>query len=481
MASPPVKSSHTLPRKPTGKTPPPDLKKPDQPGPSGDSADKKPSGRSMSRKPRKSRSPSRRRGSHHHDADRPRERVVERVIRESSSTGTWPQLTKTNYNEWSLRMRLKLQARDLWDVIEFGDDDYRDDRSALDAICSVVPTEMIPTLTVKDSTSEAWEAIKTLCIGDERRRAVMAQTLRMKYENIKLRDSELIEDFALRFSGVLQLLGDLGDAEPEEKAVKKYLRVVRARYKHLVVSMEAFTNLSKLSIEEITGTLKSSDDADEDATPPPSTSLGKLLLTHEEWLAKYKAQDVARGSSNAVEKFQKNRRGKGTGGGGGGRGEAREPNKPPSTPCFKCHKVGHWARYCPNSKPKKEQAHLAQGEEDEPTLLMVHAIAQVNPTPSSPQISSRAAAPPPLRYLDVQEPRLFAQLGPRADSEPYRWVLDTGATNHMTGDKSVFSELNHDVRGTVRFGDGSVAKIEGSGTIIFSCKNGEHRVLTGVY
>jgi hypothetical protein len=51
----------------------------------------------------------------------------------------------------------------------------------------------------------------------------------------------------------------------------------------------------------------------------------------------------------------------------------------------------------------------------------------------------------------------------------------------MTGDKSVFSELNHDVCGIVRFGDGSVAEIEGSGTIVFSCKNGEHRVLTGVY
>jgi hypothetical protein len=48
------------------------------------------------------------------------------VIRDSGSTSSWPQLTKTNYNEWSLRMKLKLQARELWDVVEFGDDDYRD-------------------------------------------------------------------------------------------------------------------------------------------------------------------------------------------------------------------------------------------------------------------------------------------------------------------------------------------------------------------
>jgi hypothetical protein len=36
-------------------------------------------------------------------------------------------------------MKLKLQTRDLWDVIKYGDNDYRDDRNALDAICSAVP------------------------------------------------------------------------------------------------------------------------------------------------------------------------------------------------------------------------------------------------------------------------------------------------------------------------------------------------------
>jgi hypothetical protein len=128
-------------------------------------------------------------------------------------------------------MKLKLQARDLWDVIEFGDDDFRDDRTALDAICSVVPSEMIPVLAVKETTSEVWEAIKTLRLGDERRRAVTAQTLRAEYKTIKLRTGEAIEDFSLRFSGIVQRLADLGDPEPDAKATKKFLRVVRPRYK----------------------------------------------------------------------------------------------------------------------------------------------------------------------------------------------------------------------------------------------------------
>ena len=64
---------------------------------------------------------------------------------------------------------------------------------------------------------------------------------------------------------------------------------------------------------------------------------------------------------------------------------------------------------------------------------------------------------------------------------PRRWVLDTGATNHMTGSRSVFAELNTGVAGTVKFGDGSVVAIEGKGTVLFACKNGEHRRLDDVY
>jgi hypothetical protein len=175
-------------------------------------------------------------------------------------------------------MKLKLQARDLWDVVEYGDGDFRDDSTALDAICSAVPSEMIPALAVKETATEAWEAIRTLRLGDERRRAVTAQSFRAEYETLKLRDGEPIEDFALRFTGVVQRPGGLGDPEPDAKAVKKFLRIVRPRYKQLVISMEAFVDLSQLSIEEITGTLKSFDDVEEEAAPLQSHSTSNQLL-----------------------------------------------------------------------------------------------------------------------------------------------------------------------------------------------------------
>ena len=51
----------------------------------------------------------------------------------------------------------------------------------------------------------------------------------------------------------------------------------------------------------------------------------------------------------------------------------------------------------------------------------------------------------------------------------------------MTGSKEAFSELDGDVTGTVKFGDGSRVAIRGHGTIIFRCQNSEHHALTDVY
>ena len=51
----------------------------------------------------------------------------------------------------------------------------------------------------------------------------------------------------------------------------------------------------------------------------------------------------------------------------------------------------------------------------------------------------------------------------------------------MTGSKAAFFELDDDVTGTVKFGDGSRVAIQGLSTIIFRCQNGEHRALTDVY
>jgi hypothetical protein len=96
--------------------------------------------------------------------------VVEKVP--SVGLVNYPLPTKKNYNDWALLMKIKLEARLLWAAVEFGDTDFLVDHMALDANCSVVPPEMISTLTTKPSTKEAWESIKTMRISVDRIRKV---------------------------------------------------------------------------------------------------------------------------------------------------------------------------------------------------------------------------------------------------------------------------------------------------------------------
>ncbi|KAK3133143.1 hypothetical protein QOZ80_6AG0532910 [Eleusine coracana subsp. coracana] len=51
----------------------------------------------------------------------------------------------------------------------------------------------------------------------------------------------------------------------------------------------------------------------------------------------------------------------------------------------------------------------------------------------------------------------------------------------MTGRQEYFSDLDTSIRGSVKFGDASGVEIKGVGSILFTAKSGEHRLLTGVY
>jgi hypothetical protein len=46
--------------------------------------------------------------------------VIQRVICEVGSGSSYLALTKTNYFDWALLMKVKLKARALWSVIENG-------------------------------------------------------------------------------------------------------------------------------------------------------------------------------------------------------------------------------------------------------------------------------------------------------------------------------------------------------------------------
>ena len=102
--------------------------------------------------------------------------MVQHVVKEATGSVTYPMLTRTNYTEWAILMRVNMQAQGIWDPVVDGPDavTQRADRSALAAILRSVPPEMMRVITVKDKTRDAWNAVRMMRVGLERVREAKA-------------------------------------------------------------------------------------------------------------------------------------------------------------------------------------------------------------------------------------------------------------------------------------------------------------------
>jgi hypothetical protein len=152
--------------------------------------------------------------------------------------------------------------------------------------------------------------------------------------------------------------------------------------------------------------------------------------------------------------------------------------------CLDYGKGGHWAKDCHLPPCRGGQSHVAQAEEEEVALFLVHRCIELQPETregeKSSNFSFRALAGSSLLHLN--ELRAHAFLGNCTVNDKIGgWYLNTGATHHMTRQREFFSDLDSSMRGSIKFGVASTVEIKGVGFVIFKAKIGEHRLLTGMY
>jgi hypothetical protein len=338
----------------------------------------------------------------------------------------------------------------------------------------VVPQEMHSMLLNKKSVKEAWEAIKMMRFGADRVKEVNAQKLVAEFEAISFKPGKTIDDFPIRITKLATDLRGLGEKSVDDSCVvRKFLCVVPPRYNQVVVAIEMFCDMKELTIEELVGRRRVAEDRFKPSVEQVTDKAGRLLLTEEDWVARNKscpAPDPSSGSGSKGGGCNVRKERSGARGGGEARdsgvkhtlmGTPRRKGK-----CRKCGIYGHFAKECKSkvqNEERQEAAHHANTDA-EPVLMMAQVCNVV------------WTATPSTQHVFLNQERVFSvEYGEGA------WVLDTGATNHMTGCRESLATLNESVRGTVRFGDGSTVEIHGIGAVRIAGKNQDHRVLIEVY
>ncbi|CAN6196754.1 unnamed protein product [Urochloa humidicola] len=300
---------------------------------------------------------------------------VVRVVREIGGSANWPMLTKTNYTQWSLLMKLKMKARHLWEAIEPGGVAPHEDCMALEAIASAVLTEMVASLVTKATALEAWNAVKERRVGSDQVQRTEAQRLLREFENMRFISGEGVDDYTLRLQNIVATLETVGETIPPRRVVEKLLRTVPKSLRQVAVAIQVSADLATLTLEDASGRLRAAQEAEaeDDGALPPSAD-GKLLLTMEQWDARRRERREKERAHGGGRRDKKGGRGgdreddssdddgaSSTRSGASGRRRSSGKGR-----CFNCGVRGHLSRECP--KPTKEQV-LYGNADEEPTLL----------------------------------------------------------------------------------------------------------------
>lgn len=71
-----------------------------------------------------------------------------------------------------------------------------------------------------------------------------------------IQDNEQIDDFCMKLTGLVTNIRALGYSVNESYMLKKFLRAVPNKLLQIVSTVEQFSNMEMLTVEEVVGSLK---------------------------------------------------------------------------------------------------------------------------------------------------------------------------------------------------------------------------------
>jgi len=256
--------------------------------------------------------------------------------------------------------------------------------------------------------------------GSTRVKRSQLQALRREFELLGMKEGEKVDTYVGRTLGIVNRMKSNGEEIKTSMVVSKILRSLTPKFNYVVCSIEESNDLSTLSLDELHGSLLVHEQRMQDAQPDEHV----LKVIHAD-------KPVAG-------------RGRGRSMYGRGRGRGRFTLNKALIECFHCHKLGHYQYECPEAGKRVYYASSETTAEVEEEVLLV-------------------------AYEGTQT------------VQKEDWFLDSGCSNHMTGNKMWFVDLEEDgVNKTVRLGNDSTLAVIGKGSVRIEI-NGTSYVISDVY
>ncbi|GJS41675.1 zinc finger, CCHC-type containing protein [Tanacetum coccineum] len=233
----------------------------------------------------------------------------------------------------------------------------------------------LPTPCLYKAAKEVWDALKTRHVGVNRVQQAKQRTLKSEFEMLQMKENESIDSFVTKLTGIINKAARVGLAYEDSTLVRKLLNAAPDRFLQIVASIEQYSDLDEMSVDEAIRILKTFEERLKSKKEIRVDSQESLMFTRHEGQGKPFRErgrgrfNQSRGQENNI--FRSKRK----------NWESSQNNFKKETDtnsnkfthdkskvlCFKCKEYGHFANKCPSKK--EEQANLIE-EDLEPTLLM---------------------------------------------------------------------------------------------------------------
>uniref|UniRef100_A0A803MXR3 Retrovirus-related Pol polyprotein from transposon TNT 1-94-like beta-barrel domain-containing protein n=1 Tax=Chenopodium quinoa TaxID=63459 RepID=A0A803MXR3_CHEQI len=350
------------------------------------------------------------------------------------------------YHLWSIKMQTMFKSQELWDIVEGGyteasgepDQRLRDNRKkdakALFLIQSAVDDDIFPRISSAKTAKEAWEIIRHEYFGDKKVISVKLQALRSEFDGLQKTKKESMQQYLSKVSGIVNQMKSYGELLSNERVVSKVLRSLDPEFNGVVIAIEESKDLSTYTFDELMCS----------------------LLAHESRFKKDKEKGEEKALQVRGEPFVK---GKGEasnnrGGRGGfrgafrGRGRGRRHNggfnqhSRSNIQCNYCKKNGHTETNCWSKQRGESKANFSEAPQEESNLFLAHS------------------------KLEPMEHGI--------------WFVDSGCSNHMSGERKWFKSIDNTKQSVVRLGNDKQVKVEGRGIVAIPTCNGGTKLIHDV-
>ncbi|XP_021755931.1 uncharacterized protein LOC110721111 [Chenopodium quinoa] len=131
------------------------------------------------------------------------------------------------------------------------------DAKALYLIQNAVKDTIFPRIMRANTAKEAWEILQQEFQGDSKVRSIKLQSLRRDFENLRIKDNDLVKDYFSRIIEIVNQMKSYGEEISDEKIVKKILVSLNDKFDNIVTIIEETKDLSNITVEQLMGSLES--------------------------------------------------------------------------------------------------------------------------------------------------------------------------------------------------------------------------------